>query len=196
MATENELIEDSRRGDRAAFAELVHRYEDRIYRLAQKVCAQAPSEAEGVRQETFVTALEKIQQFENKSALGTWLYRIAANLCFMRLRAKRRSSTFSLDAALDSAEETGTSGLDRLPDPASDPVAEASRRQLQEAVAEGLGALPSDYRIVVFMRDVQRLSAEETAKALHLSVPAVKSRLHRGRVFLQQKLKSFAPLSQ
>ena len=97
MPSEQELIERSRAGDREAFAELIRQYGDRIYRLAQQVCARAPAEADGVHQETFVTALEKIQQFENRSALGTWLYRIAANLCFMRLRNKHHSATESLD---------------------------------------------------------------------------------------------------
>lgn len=187
MDNESDLIQRSRRGDRRAFAELVHSYQDRIFRLAQKICAQAPSEADGVHQETFVTALEKIQQFENKSALGTWLYRIAANLCFMRLRAKRRASTISLDLALDEGREDPAP----LKDSALDPAGEAARKQLQEAVTLALEALPTDYRMTVLLRDIQGLSAEETAETLHLSVSAVKSRLHRGRLFLREKLMRF-----
>jgi RNA polymerase sigma-70 factor (ECF subfamily) len=179
MTNEQVLIERSRAGDRGAFSQLVRQYEDRIFRLAHKVCAQAPQEAEGVHQETFVTALEKIQQFENKSALGTWLYRIAANLCFMRLRAKHLSATQPLDDE------------DLAADPAPDPANAAARAELQKAVVSALEALPSDYRLVVTLRDIQGLSAEETSKLLKLSIPAVKSRLHRGRLYLREKLRPF-----
>ena len=181
MDSEQELIARSQAGDREAFAQLVRRYEDRIFHLAHKVCAQAPQEADGVHQETFVTALEKIQQFENRSALGTWLYRIAANVCFMRLRAKSRSMTLPLDSE------------DLLPDPAPGPASAAARTELQKAVVSAPEALPSDYRLVVTLRDIQGLSAEETSRMLHLSIPAVKSRLHRGRLFLREKLLLFKP---
>jgi len=179
MDSEQQLIARSQAGDREAFAQLVRRYEDRIFRLAHKVCAQSPQEAEGVHQETFVTALEKIQQFENRSALGTWLYRIAANLCFMRLRSKGRSMTGPLDSG------------DLLPDPAPGPATAAARAELQNAVVKALEGLPSDYRLVVTLRDIQGLSAEETSRMLHLSIPAVKSRLHRGRLYLREKLRAF-----
>jgi RNA polymerase sigma-70 factor (ECF subfamily) len=179
MDSEQTLIARSQAGDREAFSQLVRQYEDRIFRLAHKVCVQAPQEAEGVHQETFVKALEKIQQFENRSALGTWLYRIAANLCFMRLRAKSRSVTFPLDSE------------DLLPDPAPGPAGAAARAELQNAVVKALEALPSDYRLVVTLRDIQGLSAEETSKRLNLSIPAVKSRLHRGRLYLREKLRAF-----
>jgi RNA polymerase sigma-70 factor (ECF subfamily) len=181
VSDEKTLIARSQAGDREAFSELIRRYEDRIFRLAQKVCARAPEEADGVHQETFVTALEKIQQFENRSTLGTWLYRIAANLCFMRLRAKSRTMALPLDSD------------DLLEDPAPDPASAAARAELQNAVVRALEALPSDYRLVVTLRDIEGLSAEETSKILKLSIPAVKSRLHRGRLYLREKLRFFKP---
>ena len=181
MPSEKDLISRSQSGDRAAFSELILQYEDRIFRLAQKVCARAPAEAEGVHQDTFVTALEKIQQFENRSALGTWLYRIAANLCFMRLRAKSRTMTVPLDSD------------DLMEDPSPGPASVAARAELQRAVVSALEALPSDDRMVVTLRDIHGLSAEETSKILKLSIPAVKSRLHRGRLYLREKLRLFKP---
>ena len=193
MPSEQELIERSRAGDREAFAELIRQYGDRIYRLAQQVCARASAEADGVHQETFVTALEKIQQFENRSALGTWLYRIAANLCFMRLRNKHHSATQSLDTWSEKHGSLAGAPLDSLKDPSLGPAAAASRKELQEAVVQALEALPSDYRLVLTLRDIQGMSAEETATSLNLSVAAVKSRLHRGRLFLREKLRPFSP---
>ncbi|MFA5975251.1 MAG: sigma-70 family RNA polymerase sigma factor [Elusimicrobiota bacterium] len=190
---ESELIRRSQAGDREAFAELIRWYGDPIFRLARQVCAQAPAEADGVHQDTFVTALEKIQQFQNRSQLGTWLYRIAANLCLMRLRSKHRSAAVSLDASLQDSDQGPASFQDHLKDPAPDPVAAAKRRELQEAVIHALEALPADYRLVVTLRDIQGLSTEETAVQLQLSEAAVKSRLHRGRLFLREKLLPFHP---
>ena len=193
MSDEKELITRSQTGDREAFAELIRQYGDRIYRLAQKVCEQAPQEADGVHQQTFVTALEKIQHFENRSALGTWLYRIAANLCFMRLRNKHHSATQSLETWSENRGTLRGMPKDALKDTAPGPAAVAARNELQEAVVHALEALPSDYRLVLTLRDIQGMSAEETAATLHLSIAAVKSRLHRGRLFLREKLRPFSP---
>ncbi|MBI5594651.1 MAG: sigma-70 family RNA polymerase sigma factor [Elusimicrobia bacterium] len=180
--SESALISRSREGDPAAFESLVRRYEDRIYRLAKNVCAGAPAEADDVYQETFLTAFKKLRTFRGGSGLGTWLYRIASNLCFMRLRSnKRRPFVAALD--LPSGE-----GL-RLPaDSIPTPEQAAGKRELAEAVARALKLLPVDYRLVLTLRDVEGLSNEETAKVLKVSVAAVKSRLHRGRLFMRERL--------
>ncbi|MDE2291253.1 MAG: sigma-70 family RNA polymerase sigma factor, partial [Elusimicrobia bacterium] len=103
-ASEAALIARSRAGDPAAFEQLVRRYEDRIHRLARNVCAGAPAEADDVYQETFLTAFKKLGNFRGDSGLGTWLYRIASNLCFMRLRSNRRRPFV---AALDAPRPSG-----------------------------------------------------------------------------------------
>ena len=185
MTLEADLIEKSRAGDAAAFGRLVERYEDRIYRLAKSVCAALPAEADDVYQETFITAFKKLKGFRGDSDLSTWLYRIASNICFMRHRRKRREPFVPL---LDRPHEHGDDGKAhqfRDWEPTPDEI--AGKKELVDQVGRALAALPVDYRLVVTLRDIEGLSNEETARILKLSVAAVKSRLHRGRLFLRDR---------
>lgn len=185
MEAERTLIERSRHGDAEAFSRLIHRYEGRIFSLAKHVCAGLPAEAEDVYQETFLTAFKKIKGFRRKSNLGTWLYRIASNLCLMRRRRKKIEPFVSLlDLPRDHDDE---SAQRQFPDGLPSPEEAARRRELVEQVAGALGKLPVDYRLVLTLRDVEGLSNEETARILGLGMSAVKSRLHRGRLFLRRE---------
>ncbi len=181
---ESELIEKSKAGDVEAFSQLIRNYENKIFSLAHHVCAGMPSDAEDVYQETFLSAFKNIKGFKNRSNLGTWLYRIAANLCWVRFRKKKREPVVSiLDRNRTNEGEIQWEFKDWFPNPE-----EISRKkELQEAVAKALSELPSDYRLVLTLRDIEGLSAEETAKILKLSIPAVKSRLHRGRIYLRER---------
>jgi RNA polymerase sigma-70 factor, ECF subfamily len=195
LPEESELIIKSKRGDPKAFSSLISRYEDRIFNLARKVCAGMPSEAEDVYQETFLTAFKKLPHFRSESSLGTWLYRIASNLCWMRFRKKRREPVVPIldhPHAHDDDEYPGGGPL--FHDRSGGPEELSRKKALREAVEAALGDLPIDYRLVVVLRDIQGLSSEETAKVMKLSVAAVKSRLHRGRLFLRDRLdKAAAP---
>jgi RNA polymerase sigma-70 factor (ECF subfamily) len=184
------LIEKSKQGDGEAFSKLVHLYEDKIFNLAHKVCVNAPSEADDIYQETFLTAFKKIKSFKAASDLGTWLYRIASNLCFMRLRKKRREPFVPiLDAPVDGEHHEHVGIPEKtLKTWAHDAETDHRKKELADAVNKALGLLPVDYRLVVTMKDIQGLSNEDISKALDLSVPAVKSRLHRGRLFLRDRL--------
>ncbi|MCX5787799.1 MAG: sigma-70 family RNA polymerase sigma factor [Elusimicrobia bacterium] len=189
MAEEAALIEKSRAGDAEAFGRLVRRYEDRIFTLARNVCAGLPAEAEDVYQETFVTAFKKIRGFRGDSGLGTWLHRIAANLCWMRHR-KKKSEPFV--PMLDEPESGH--GPREFRDWSPEPEEIARKKELSAAVERALAGLPVDYRLVLTLRDVEGLSNEETAKILGMSVAAVKSRLHRGRMHLRDRFEaSFKP---
>jgi len=184
MATERELIELSRSGDAEAFTRLIARYEDRIFRLAKHVCVGLSSEADDVYQETFLTAFKKLRSFRGDSELGTWLYRIASNLCLMRRRKKKAEPFVPL---LDRPHEHGDAPAHQFRDWSPTPEEAANKKELLGKVAGALAKLPVEYRLVVTLRDIEGLSAEETAKILKLSVPAVKSRLHRGRLFLRDE---------
>ena len=189
MATESELIARSKQGDAEAFSALIDRYEDRIFNLAHKVCAGMPAEAEDVYQETFLTAFKKLPHFRGDSNLGTWLYRIASNLCWMRFRKKRSEPVVPiLDHPHHHEDAPEPAAGARFRDWSDGPEELARKKALREAVAAALADLPIDYRLVVVLRDIQGLSGEETAKVMKLSVPAVKSRLHRGRLFLRGRL--------
>ena len=184
MADERDLIERSRGGDAAAFSRLIGRYEDRIFRLAKHVCAGLPAEADDVYQETFLTAFKTLKSFRGDSDLGTWLYRIASNLCLMRRRKKGREPFVPLlDQEHDHDDAPARQYRDRTPTPE-----EASRKkELVEHVARALAKLPVEYRLAVTLRDVEGLSNEEAAKILGIGLAAVKSRLHRGRLFLRDE---------
>ena len=189
MEPEAQLIARSKQGDAKAFSSLVSRYEDRIFNLAHKVCAGLPSEAEDVYQETFLTAFKQLPRFRGDSNLGTWLYRIASNLCWMRFRKKRAEPVVPiLDHSHPHEDGRGPSIGPRFRDWSDGPEELSRKKALREAVEAALKALPVDYRLVVVLRDIEGLSNEEAAKAMKLSVPAVKSRLHRARLFLRDRL--------
>lgn len=185
MISERRLIERSRRGDAEAFGLLVRKYEDRIFRLAKSVCSRLPSEADDVSQETFLTAFKKLDTFREEAELGTWLYRIASNLCLMKRRAKGRERTVPLE---DRTRAPSGEAEPQYPDRQLTPEERAGKKELVEQVGRALSALAPDYRMVVTLRDIEGLSNERTAEVLDLSVAAVKSRLHRGRLALKAAL--------
>jgi len=186
--TERDLISRSKSGDVRAFDSLIRRYEDRIFRLARNVCAGMPAEADGVYQETFLTAFKKIKRFRGEASLGTWLYRIASNLCWVRFRKRKTRGPHV--SVLDEPHDHDSPAF-QLKDWSPTPEQAARKRELRETVAGALARLSVDHRLVLTLRDIEGLSNEETAKILKLSVAAVKSRLHRGRLFLRERLDGY-----
>lgn len=178
-AAERALIARSQKGDTKAFSRLIHSHEDKIFRLARQVCVGLPAEADDVYQETFLTAFKKIRGFRKDSDLGTWLYRIAANLCWLRFRKKKREPLEHLS--------DGRQFRDLEPTPEE----LAGKKELTARVAQALSEVPADYRLVLILCDVDQLSNAEAARILKLSLPAVKSRLHRGRAFLRRRFESY-----
>lgn len=174
-------------GDALAFDALVRGHQDAIYRMARHVCAAAPGEVDDVFQDTFLTAFKKLKQFRGDADLKTWLYRIASNLCLMRYRKKAARPEVPM---LDRPDDEGNVVPADFPEAAPALEEAARRKEITDAVASSLAELPVDYRLVLTLRDVEGLSAEETAKILKLSVPAVKSRLHRGRLFLRDRFQA------
>ncbi len=183
VSSEVELIEKSRSGDHRAFTELVHRYEDMVYGFAFKVCRD-PEKAVDSMQTTFVNMYRKLYQFDGKSKLSTWLYSIVVNSCFMQQRVRK------LDASavdIDVLDSHSAQQQSITPTPLDEMMNKEMKQKLDSAILK----LPVDYRIVFVLRDIEGLSAQETAEALDLSIPAVKSRLHRARFFLREQLHSY-----
>ena len=178
------FVAQARKGDDRAFAELVKRYEAKIFRLAQHI-TQNREDAEDVLQETFLRAYEHLDQFQGNSKFYTWIVRIAVNQALMKLRRRRTDKSVSLDESIDTGEDTVTREIAAWDE---DPEQRFSREELGEILDSAIQTLAPAYRSVFLLRDVDDLSTEETAEALGLSVPAVKSRLLRARLQLREKL--------
>jgi RNA polymerase sigma-70 factor (ECF subfamily) len=188
VAREDEhlLVAAAKRGDTAAFEELVNRYEDKIFRLTNNITGNR-EDAEDAMQDAFLKAYSHLQAFHGDSRFYTWLVRIAANESLMRLR-RRRPNQFSLDEPL----EGDTDLMPReLEDWKPSPEQGYAQAELQGILAEVIEELDPEFRIVLVLRNLEELSTQETAEALGISVPAVKSRLLRARLKLREKLNRY-----
>ncbi|MGA3017132.1 MAG: sigma-70 family RNA polymerase sigma factor [Bryobacteraceae bacterium] len=181
---ESILVAQSRQGDTVAFGELVRRYEAKIFRLAQHV-TQNREDAEDVLQETFMKAYEHLDQFQGNSKFYTWIVRIAVNQALMKLRRRKTDKSVSLDETIDTGEDTIVREVAAWDE---DPEQRFSREELGGILDTAVDSLEPPYRSVFVLRDIEELSTEETADALGLSIPAVKSRLLRARLQLREKL--------
>jgi RNA polymerase sigma-70 factor (ECF subfamily) len=181
---ESALVAQSREGDARAFGELVKRYEGKIFRLAQHI-TQNREDAEDVLQETFMKAYEHLNQFKGDSKFYTWIVRIAVNQALMKLRRRKTDKSVSLDDQIDTGEDTI---LREIAAWGEDPEQQFSREELGGILESAIESLEPLYRSVFVLRDMEELSTEETAEALGLSVPAVKSRLLRARLQLRERL--------
>jgi RNA polymerase sigma-70 factor (ECF subfamily) len=177
-------VAQARVGDTVAFGELVRRYEGKIFRLAQHI-TQNREDAEDVLQETFLKAYEHLDQFQGNSKFYTWIVRIAVNQALMKLRRRKADRSVSLDETIDTGEDNIVREIAAW---GEDPEERFSREELGELLDSAIKGLEPPYRSVFVLRDIEDLSTEETADALGLSIPAVKSRLLRARLQLREKL--------
>lgn len=185
IAKEDEhlLVAAAKRGDGAAFEELVNRYERKIFRLTMNITRNR-EDAEDAMQDAFLKSYAHLKDFQEDSRFYTWLVRIAANEALMRLR-KRRPNQFSLDEPIEGDEDLMPR---ELQDWGPSPEQRFAQTEMHEILSDVIDKLEPDFRVVFVLRDIEELSTEETAKTLGISVPAVKSRLLRARLKLRQKL--------
>jgi RNA polymerase sigma-70 factor, ECF subfamily len=181
------LVERVRAGDSAAFQELVSRYENKVYRLAIKL-TRNEALAEEVLQEVFIKIFEKLDTFRGESALSSWIYRIAANAAFSKLNLEKRHQHADLDDAMPQAE---ASLHERTDTAQASPDRPLLSEEAVGVISRAIERLPEDFRVVITLRDVEGLPNEEVARILELSVPAVKSRLHRARLLLRKRLAKY-----
>lgn len=184
VSDEAAVLAQARIGDASAFNELLRRYEGKIFRLALRI-TQNREDAEDVLQETFLKSYEHLDQFQGNSKFYTWLVRIAVNQALMKLRKRKSDRTVSIDEEIDTGEDTVAREIAAWDE---DPEQRYSREELNEILDTAIESLAPPYRTVFVLRDIEELSTEETAETLHLSVPAVKSRLLRARLQLRDKL--------
>jgi RNA polymerase sigma-70 factor (ECF subfamily) len=184
---ESALVSGAKLGDGAAFTQLVNRYERKIFRLAKHI-TQNEEDAEDVLQDTFLKAYEHVGEFQEQSKFYTWLVRIAVNEALMKLRKRRTGKLFSLDETVDTGEEMVAREIAVWED---NPEQRYGQEELHAILQQAIDSLSPLFRTVFVLRDVDELSTEETASALGISVPAVKSRLLRARLQLRDKLTRF-----
>jgi RNA polymerase sigma-70 factor (ECF subfamily) len=182
---DRELVQAAQRGDKPAFAQLVAKYEQRVYNLARKM-VHDPQDAEDVLQETFISVYRHLADFHGESSFSTWLYRIATNASLMKLRA-RKDTTVSLDEPVE-AESNGEFLPREIVDWSITPEQALLSAEVRAQMDQAVNALPTTLRAVFVLRDIEGLSVQETADVLGLSVPNVKTRLHRARLQLRESL--------
>jgi RNA polymerase sigma-70 factor (ECF subfamily) len=185
---DGELVTRAVRGDHDAFDTLVRAHTPRMYRVALRITG-SPAEAEDVVQESWISAWRALPSFRHESAVSTWLYRVVTNSALASLR--RRNPTVSLDAALH-AEQGGRGpllGSGVLADSSANPEGQVVQAEQVDAVLAAIAGLDLPQRVPLVLRELEGLSYEEVAEVLEVSVPALRSRLHRARVALLAKLR-------
>jgi RNA polymerase sigma-70 factor, ECF subfamily len=184
---ETALVEAARSGDIGAFESLVRRYDRNVFRIAQHI-TQNREDAEDVVQDAFLKAYQNLGQFQGQSKFYTWLVRIAVNEALMRLRRRRPERTVSIDEDVKTEEDSMPR---EIADWSPNPEQQYTQAELKDILGKTIQGLPPSFRTVFVLRDVEGLSTEETAAALELSVPAVKSRLLRARLQLRERLNKY-----
>src|SRR5512142_2365856 len=187
VSEELALVHAAKAGDMSAFEELVRRYDRNVFRIAQHI-TQNREDAEDVVQDAFLKAYENLQNFQEQSKFYTWLVRIAVNEALMRLRRRRPERMVSLDEEVKTDEDSMPR---EVADWSPNPEQQYTQSELRDILTKTIQGLPSSFRTVFVLRDVEGLSTEETAEALDLSIPAVKSRLLRARLQLRDRLERY-----
>ncbi len=181
------LVDGLRRDAREAAEALVSRYGDRVWRLAFRITGNR-EDAEEVAQDALWTAARKIGTFKGESAFGSWLYRITANTAYQKLRARRgHNREVSWESQLPQFDDEGKHAglMEDWSGRVDDPVL---RGELRTVLQSAIDSLPPDYRTAFLLHDVEGLSNPEIAGMQGISLPALKSRVHRSRLFLRQRL--------
>lgn len=181
--SEEKLIASAQKGDKKAISQLVNKYSPRIYAIAFRLM-QNEEDAEDVLQETFIIMIKKLNTFEGKSTLYTWLYRVATNVALGKLRKKKNiDDSVSFDK-LDFENLKPADGA-TWPDDIED---EFNTEEFRKCLDRAMNELPDHYRTVFILRDLEGHSTRDTAKILEISEANVKVRLMRARLFLRDQM--------
>lgn len=185
--SDDTLIEQFVAGCALSYEELITRYETKVHNLAMRLTRNS-EDAEEVLQDVFVTVYRKIEGFEGKAKFSSWLYRITVNAAFMKLRKRKQDQSVSLDDMLPHLQNKAIAQRNNF---GAHSDARALNNEIRIALEGAITKLPDDYRAVFVLRDIDGLSNKEVGEILSLSIPAVKSRLHRSRLMLRKRLRRF-----
>ena len=185
------LVERARAKDEAAFEELVNRYETKLYRLAMRF-VRNETDAQEILQDAFLSAWRNLPSFEGRAQFGSWMYRVTVNAALMLLRSRNRHPEVTVDdvepmVLNDAVAESGQT-MRANADWSQRPDDQLQSAEMRKHIQTSVDALPDGLRTVFLLRDVEELSTEDTAEMLGLSVPAVKTRLHRARLALREAI--------
>jgi RNA polymerase sigma-70 factor (ECF subfamily) len=184
------LLDALRKESPEATEMLVDTYGDRVYRLTYRITG-SNEDAEEAAQDALWTAARKIQTFKGDSAFGSWLYRIAANAAYQKLRTRKaKAREVALDDVLPSLDDDGRH-FEPMDDWSNRVDQKALQGELRSILEDAIDALPPDYRTALVLHDVEGLSNPDIAEALGISLPAVKSRVHRSRLFVRKRLSEY-----
>jgi RNA polymerase sigma-70 factor (ECF subfamily) len=186
VATDLDLVRRIKGGDEQGFEEMVRRYNARVYSLAYGVLRN-PQDAEEATQDAFLTLYRKIGTFDESRKFFSWFYRVALNSAYSRARRRQPLPTVSIEDRLPQFSGDGHFAAD-VPDWSMKVEDEVAARELAARAGEFIAELPPAYRDVIWMNDVEEMTAPEIAETLEISIPAFKSRLHRARLYVRQRL--------
>jgi RNA polymerase sigma-70 factor (ECF subfamily) len=189
--SDDDLVARARANDVAAFEELIGRHEEKVYRIAMRFTRNETDAAE-ILQETFLSAWRNLEGFQGKAQFASWLYRVAVNAALMLLRSQKRHPQVAVEdvtpEALGEAAKDASPGLGAGTDWSRRPDEQFQSEELRHQIQQAVDRLPESQRSVFLMRDVDGLSTEETGELLNLSIPTVKTRLHRARLALREAI--------
>lgn len=181
------LVQRLKARDKSAMEDLLRLHGAKLYGVALQI-TRNETDAQEVMQDALINIWNKIGNFEGRSAFTSWMYRVTANAALMKLRKNKR---FEQHVPLESDGPDRDLPVLQLTAPGGDPAATAQRTEVGEQVRAAIDALPEPYRTTVLLADVEEMSMDEIATAMNVTVPAVKSRLHRARLSLRKVLEPY-----
>ncbi len=182
-----ELVRGIKSGDERAFEEMVERYHSRVYSVSHGVLRNA-EDAEEATQDTFLTLYRKIGTFDESKKFFSWFYRVALNSAYSRARRRGPAVTVAIEDYMPRFLPDGHLATPDFPDWSAGIEDKAAAREMAARAEEFIAELPPPYRDVIWMSDVEEMKSNEIAETLEISIPAFKSRLHRARLYVRQRL--------
>jgi len=186
---EEKLVRDLQAGKSEVFDKLAALYQKKIYALSFNLTRNA-MDAEDVVQEVLLTLFKKIHTFQGRSAFSSWVYRITVNTAYMKLRSKKKEKSISIEELYPAFSGSGFQ-QEKIQDWSEHTESLLFTNETRETIQKAVDLLPDKEKVVFLLRDVEGLSTEEVSEVLELTIPAVKSRLHRARLFLRKKLSHY-----
>jgi len=183
------LVRDMKAGHMEAFNKIFELYQRKIYALSFNM-TRNQMDAQDVTQEVLLTIYRKIDTFQGKSAFSSWVYRITLNATYMKLRNKKKEQYVSLDESLPNFNPSGFQN-EKVSDWSKSTDSLLFSNENKKVIEKAVDLLPEKEKVVFILRDVEGLSTENVGDILDLTIPAVKSRLHRARLFLRKKLSHY-----